>query len=1027
MVNKARTSAFGANSITSDKISIKIDIPTISSVVYVGDDTATSTDGGQTVTINGKNFNSGCYVYLDTSIVTPVTYVSPSQVTFSAPAKSAGTYDLYVYNPDGGTAFYIPGVSYSGTPSWSTASGSIGTSYETVELSPNVTVLSASSNSTIRYRLFSGTLPSGSTLNANTGAITGISSLVSGVTTYSFSIEAYDEENQGVIRPFSITINPDVVTWSSPANGTTLTSYEYGSISQTFSASSAIGRSVAYAANTLPTGVTLSGNTVSGTPTVTGTINALITATAATSNKTATRNIIFQINPDVVTWSSPADGTTLTSYEYGSISQSLNATSATGRSISYSANTLPTGITMTGNTISGTPTVVGTNNSLITATSATTNRSASRNIIFQINPDVVTWSSPADGTTITSYEYGSISQSLIATSDTGRSISYSANTLPTGLTLSGNTISGTPTVTGTNNSLITATSNTTNRSSNRNIIFQINPDVVTWSSPADGTLINSNVGSSITQSLSATSATGRSITYTANTLPGGLSISGNNITGTLTTQANTTSLITATSATTNRTATRTLLFYVKTVPNAPTIGTATSTGTTTATVAFTAPVYDGNSPITQYIATSSPGNITGTLNQAGSGTINISGLTVGTSYTFTVRAVNAAGQSVASSASNSITTYSVPGAPTIGTATQTGQTTATVSFTAPASNGGATITSYTAVSSPGGVTGTLNQAGSGTISISGLTSGTSYTFTVYATNSVGNSPSSSSSNQITTAQILDGSTSARANSSAAAIKALTGTNTDGVYWINLPSVGPTEVYCIMNSAVSGGGWMMAMKATRGTTFPFSSSHWTSATTLNPSATNRSDGDAKFDSMNYYSANDIMAVFPDISTNGGSLGSNPFGCWTWLESNFNGSATTLINFFNTAGTYSNGGNPSSGNYGGKFIRDAKTFSGWQAGVFSSQADVRFYGFNYKNIGLRYGGNGCCRWGFGWNENGEGLYSSPETLTGGGYPGSNDVWGGIGMDTVTNYSAGDHVACCDDSRGINRSARVEIYIR
>ena len=938
MVNKARTSAFGPNSITSDKISIKIDIPTIFSVVYVGDDTATSTDGGQTVTINGKNFNSGCYVYLDTSIVTPVTYVSSSQVTFSAPAKSAGTYDLYVYNPDGGTAFYIPGVSYSGTPSWSTASGSIGTSYETVELSSNVTVLSASSDSTIRYRLSSGTLPSGSTLNANTGAITGISGSVSGVTTYSFSIEAYDGENQGVIRPFSITINPDVVTWSSPANGTTLTSYEYGSISQTFSASSAIGRSVAYAANTLPTGVTLSGNTVSGTPTVTGTTNALITATAPNSNKTATRNINFQINPDVVTWSSPADGTT-----------------------------------------------------------------------------------------ITSYEYGSISQSLIATSATGRSISYSANTLPTGLTLSGNTISGTPTVTGTNNSLITATSNTTNRSSNRNINFQINPDVVTWSSPADNTLINSNVGSSITQSLSATSATGRSITYTANTLPGGLSISGNNITGTLTTQANTTSLITATSATTNRTATRTLLFYVKTVPNAPTIGTATSTGTTTATVAFTAPVYDGNSPITQYIATSSPGNITGTLNQAGSGTINISGLTVGTSYTFTVRAVNAAGQSVASSASNSITTYSVPGAPTIGTATQTGQTTATVSFTAPASNGGATITSYTAVSSPGGVTGTLNQAGSGTISISGLTSGTSYTFTVYATNSIGNSSSSSSSNQITTAQILDGSTSARANSSAAAIKALTGTNTDGVYWINLPSVGPTEVYCIMNSAVAGGGWMMAMKATRGTTFPFSSSHWTSATTLNPSATNRSDGDAKFDSMNYYSANDIMAVFPDISTNGGSLGSNPFGCWTWLESNFNGSATTLINFFNTAGTYANGGNPSSGNYGGKFIKDAKTFSGWQAGIFSSQADVRFYGFNYKNIGLAYGGNGCCRWGFGWNENGEGLYSSPATLNSGAYPGSNDVWGGIGMDTITNYSAGDKVEAWQDTTGINRSARVEIYIR
>lgn len=94
--------------------------------------------------------------------------------------------------------------------------------------------------------------------------------------------------------------------------------------------------------------------------------------------------------------------------------------------------------------------------------------------------------------------------------------------------------------------------------------------------------------------------------------------------------------------------------------------------------------------------------------------------------------------------------YVVPGAPTIGTATQTGSSSATVTFAAPSSNGGSTITSYTAVSSPGGITGTLSQAGSGTITVSGLTGSTNYTFTVYATNGAGNSGSSSASNQITT-------------------------------------------------------------------------------------------------------------------------------------------------------------------------------------------------------------------------------------------------------------------------------------
>ena len=92
-----------------------------------------------------------------------------------------------------------------------------------------------------------------------------------------------------------------------------------------------------------------------------------------------------------------------------------------------------------------------------------------------------------------------------------------------------------------------------------------------------------------------------------------------------------------------------------------------------------------------------------------------------------------------------------PDAPTIGTATAVSGE-ATVPFTAPSSDGGSAITSYTATSSPGDFTGTISQSGSGSIIVSGLTSGTAYTFTVTATNAMGTSLASAVSNSVVTPQ-----------------------------------------------------------------------------------------------------------------------------------------------------------------------------------------------------------------------------------------------------------------------------------
>jgi uncharacterized repeat protein (TIGR01451 family) len=135
----------------------------------------------------------------------------------------------------------------------------------------------------------------------------------------------------------------------------------------------------------------------------------------------------------------------------------------------------------------------------------------------------------------------------------------------------------------------------------------------------------------------------------------------------------------------------------------------------------------------------------------------IPGLTNGVSYAFEVAANNDNGSSPFSAQSNIATPPGVvpPSAPTGATA-QAGDTEALVSWTVSASNGGSPITSYTvsiiADGVPTGVTVTVPppKFGSNTDStlIGGLTNGTSYTFTVHATNIAGDSAESAASNAI---------------------------------------------------------------------------------------------------------------------------------------------------------------------------------------------------------------------------------------------------------------------------------------
>lgn len=176
----------------------------------------------------------------------------------------------------------------------------------------------------------------------------------------------------------------------------------------------------------------------------------------------------------------------------------------------------------------------------------------------------------------------------------------------------------------------------------------------TWVTSA--TLNNPTKNSAFSQTISATDPDGGAITYSvvSGSFPTNITLNGTSgvISGTTTDNAASYSIIIAATDTGGNSTNRTFTMQTLTAPDAPTVGSASFSSATVASISFTAPANNGNSTITGYTVTSSPGSITGT---GSSSPITVSGLTAGTAYTFTVTATNAIGTSSASSATTSIT------------------------------------------------------------------------------------------------------------------------------------------------------------------------------------------------------------------------------------------------------------------------------------------------------------------------------------------------------------------------------------
>ena len=143
----------------------------------------------------------------------------------------------------------------------------------------------------------------------------------------------------------------------------------------------------------------------------------------------------------------------------------------------------------------------------------------------------------------------------------------------------------------------------------------------------------------------------------------------------------------------------------------------------------------------------------------------------------------------------------VPGAPTAVSATA-GNASASVSWTAPASNGGSAITNYTATSSPGGLTCT---SATSPCTVSGLTNGTPYTFTVTATNAKGTGAASAASTAVTP--------QASAPGAPTGVTATAGNASASITWTPGPTGGSPILTYTVSSTPSSTGCTVSAPAT----------------------------------------------------------------------------------------------------------------------------------------------------------------------------------------------------------------------
>lgn len=671
-----------------------------------------STAGGTSVTLTGTNLTGATAVTFGGTAATSYTVTDATSIIATTPAHAAGAVNVAVTTP-GGTAPLTNGYTYRLPLSVTTSSTHVACN------SGSTGAATATATGGVAPYTYSW-LPSGGTAATATGLAAG-----------SYNVTVTDANNATVTKsavitqPSAITANPSFTNPTSGANGSASVSPSGGVGGYTYLWSSSAASQT--------------------TATVTGLGAGTHTVTITDANGCTKQQSFTLDAPPVTAPGAPTIGTATAGDRQASVTFTAPVSNGGSAITTYTATANPGGAF---GTCAGPAACVATVTGLSNGTAYTFSVTASNAIGTSVASGASNSATPKGNQTITFPNPGA--QNFGTTPDLSSTASATSSLAPTFTS----STTGVCTITsGGALTFVTAGSCTIDADQAGN---------TTWNAATTVTqtfTVNAIVPGAPTIGTATAGDTQASVTFTAPASTGGAAIIASGYTVTANpggaTATGSSSPITVTGLTNG-------VSYTFTVTATNSAGTgsasAASNSVTPAapqTITFTNPGSQNFGTTPTLTATSTAGGgypVSFTSSTTGVCTITSGGaLTFVTAGTCTINA-NQAGDSsflAAPQVSQSFTVAAVaPGAPTAATATA-GDTQASIVFTAPAFKGGANITGYTVTSSPAGGSGSCAALPATACTVTGLTNGVSYTFTVTATNSVGTGAASAASNAVT--------------------------------------------------------------------------------------------------------------------------------------------------------------------------------------------------------------------------------------------------------------------------------------